>query len=93
VNISQLTSEQEIFHYTLVINFCFSLGLIANSHLVFADQSENGAKDEKCLKLARMHRYVREKVQRILMCRLFRVRFFDIVWISIHINTCFSGVD
>ncbi|CAF5065081.1 unnamed protein product, partial [Rotaria sp. Silwood1] len=32
-----------------------NLGLIANSHLAFADQLENGAKNEKCLQLAKMH--------------------------------------
>ncbi|CAF3855780.1 unnamed protein product, partial [Rotaria sp. Silwood1] len=32
-----------------------NLGLIANSHLAFADQLQAGAKDGKCLKLARMH--------------------------------------
>ncbi|CAF3656841.1 unnamed protein product [Rotaria sordida] len=32
-----------------------NLGLIANSHLAFADQLERGAKNEKCLQLAKMH--------------------------------------
>ena len=30
--------------------------MIANSHLVFADQSEYGVFDEKCIELTRMHR-------------------------------------
>ncbi len=62
VNISQPTSELQIFHYVSLINCRFSLGLIANSHLVFADQLPDGAKNEKCLRLARMHRYVKGKI-------------------------------
>ncbi|UJR27682.1 hypothetical protein I4U23_008960 [Adineta vaga] len=57
------TRSQPKISYTIkdVCNFfgeyiaADNLGMIANSHLVFADQSEAGAKDEKCLKLARMH--------------------------------------
>jgi hypothetical protein len=43
------------------MNFRFSLGLIANSHLAFADQLPDGAKNEKCLTLAKMHRYTNKK--------------------------------
>lgn len=42
--------------------FVYSLGLIANRHLAFADQLEEGAKHNKCLQLARMHRYVKLKI-------------------------------
>ena len=35
-----------------------SLGFIANSHLALADQLPSGAENEKCIQLARMHRYV-----------------------------------
>ena len=36
--------------------------MIVNSHLAFADQSPLKAKDEKCLTLARMHRYATKNV-------------------------------
>ena len=36
--------------------------MIANSHLALADQSLLKAKDERCLRLARMHRYVMKNV-------------------------------
>jgi hypothetical protein len=44
----------------LISNSCFSLGIIANSHLAFADDLPKGAKEQKCLTLARMHRYIIE---------------------------------
>lgn len=43
--------------------------MIANSHLALADRSPLKAKDEKCLTLARMHRYVMKNVlQRSYYC-------------------------
>jgi hypothetical protein len=63
-NTLKQTSKLRKFTHILIINFLFSLGLIANSHLAFADQLPCGARDEKCLKLARMHRYIGEKNKR-----------------------------
>jgi hypothetical protein len=72
VNILQPISKRENVHHLSIIHFHFSLGLIANSHLVLADQSPEGAKDIRCLTLARMHRYVQERTQQILTPLLLR---------------------